>query len=166
LFSSRLKSCQLFVKQKCPYQMEMERAYLIPQLLDSAQLLEYMRLCLSCPEGEQQRRKSRRVPVSFLVYCIQTDDDIIVGKAYNLSTQGIAIKTNYPISKNEKLGMEFIVPNRSSPIRVTGEVMWRLFHGDNSSWQETLFSAGIKYLDIEDSFRSAIEQYLLKASDQ
>jgi hypothetical protein len=29
-----------------------------------------------------------------------------------------------------------------------------------------LFSAGIKFLDIEDSLRSAIEQYLLKASDQ
>jgi hypothetical protein len=29
-----------------------------------------------------------------------------------------------------------------------------------------LFSAGIKFLDIEDSLRSAIEQYLLRASDQ
>ncbi|MGD8370109.1 MAG: PilZ domain-containing protein [Syntrophobacterales bacterium] len=166
MFSSRLKSCKLFVKQKCPYQREMERAYLIPQLLDSDQLVEYERLCLSCLKGEQQRRKSRRVPVSFFVYCQEADNTRIVGKAYNLSAEGIAIKTNYPISKNEKLGMEFIVSNRSNPLKVSGEVIWRRFHGDTCGWQETLFSAGIKYLDIEDSFRSAIEQYLLKATDQ
>lgn len=166
MFSSRLKSCKLFVKQKCPYQKEMERAYLIPQLLDSEQLLEYERLCLSCLKDEQQRRKSQRVLVSFFVFCQQADDARIVAKAYNLSAEGIAVKTNYPISKNEKLGMEFIVSNRSNPLKVSGEVIWRQFHGDTSGWQETLFSAGIKYLDIEDSFRSAIEQYLLKANDQ
>ena len=166
MLSARFKSCKLFGKQKCPYQREMERAYLIPQLLDSAQLLEYERLCLPCLEGEQQRRKSHRVPVSFLVCCQQTDPARIGAKAYNLSTEGIAIKTNYPISKNEKLAMEFFVPSRSSPFRVVGEVMWRQFHGDTSGWQETLFSAGIKFLEIEDSPRSAIEQYLLNASDQ
>jgi len=83
-----------------------------------------------------------------------------------LSTEGIAIETNYPISKNEKLGMELLVPSRSTPFRVVGEVMWRQLQGDTSSRKETLFSAGIKFLDIEDSLRSAIEQYLLKASDQ
>jgi len=166
LLSSLLKSCKLFGKQKCPYQRKMERAYLIPQLLDSAQLLEYESLCLPCLEGEQQRRKSHRVPVSFLVCCQQTDLARIGAKACNLSTEGIAIETNYPISKNEKLGMEFLVPSRSSPFRVVGEVMWRQFNEDTSGRQETLFSAGIKFLDIEDSLRSAIEQYLLKASDQ
>jgi hypothetical protein len=62
--------------------------------------------------------------------------------------------------------MELLVPSRSNPFRVVGEVRWRQFHGDTSGQQETLFSAGIKFLDIEDSLRSAIEQYLLKASDQ
>ena len=166
MLSSLLKSCKLFGKQKCPYQREMERAYLIPQLLDSAQLLEYERLCLPCLEGEQQRRKSHRVPVSFLICCQQTDLARIGAKACNLSTEGIAIETNYPISKNEKLGMEFLVPSRSNLFRVVGEVMWRQFNEDTSGRQETLFSAGIKFLDIEDSLRSAIEQYLLKASDQ
>ena len=118
MLSSRLKSCKLFERQKCPYQREMERANLIPQLLDSKQLLEYESLCLPCLEGEQQKRKSHRVPVSFLVFCQQAELVSIVAKAYNLSTEGIAIKTNYPISNNEKLGMEFFIPNRSSPFRV------------------------------------------------
>jgi hypothetical protein len=86
--------------------------------------------------------------------------------AYNLSTEGIALKTNYPISKNEKLEMEFFVPNSSSPLRVVGEVIWRQFHGDTKAQQETLFSAGIKFMNIEDSLRRAIEQYLLRESDQ
>ncbi len=166
MLSSRLKSCKLFEKEECPYQREMERAYLIPQLLDSAQLLEYESLCLPCSEGEQQRRKSHRVPVSFLVYCQQTDLTGIGAKAYNLSAEGIAIETNYPISKNEKLGMELFVPNRSNPFRVVGEVMWRQFHGDTKGQQETLFSAGIKFMDIKDAIRSVIDQYLLRASDQ
>ena len=166
MLSSRLQFCKLFKKEECPYQREMERAYLIPQLLDSEKLLEYESLCLPCLKGEQQRRKSHRVPVSFLVYCQQTDLTRIGVKAYNLSAEGIAIQTNYPISKNEKLGMELFVPNRSNSFRVVGEVMWRQFHGDTKGQQETLFSAGIKFLDIEDSIRSAIEQYLLRASDQ
>jgi c-di-GMP-binding flagellar brake protein YcgR len=144
----------------------MERAYLIPQLLDSAQIREYESLCLSCLKGKHQRRKSHRVPVSFLVYCQQTELASIVARAYNLSTEGIAVKTNYPISNNEKLGMEFLIPNRSSPLRVVGEVMWRQFNGDTKGQQETLFSAGIKFMDIEDSTHSAIKQYLLGANDQ
>lgn len=83
-----------------------------------------------------------------------------------MSTEGIAIKTNYPVSKNEKLVMEIFVPNRSNPFRVVGEVRWGQFHGDTKSQLETLFSAGIKFMDIEDSIRSAIDQYLLKTRDQ
>ena len=166
MLSSRFKSCKLFEKQKCPYQREMEKAYLIPQLLDSEQLLEYESLCLPCPEVEQQRRKSLRVPVSFLVFCQQAELVSIVAKAYNLSTEGIAIRTNYPISNNETLGMEFLIPNRSSPLRVLGEVMWRQFNMDTRGQQKTLFSAGIKFRDIEDSILSALEQYLLRANDQ
>ena len=166
MLSSRFKSCKLFEKQKCPYQREMEKAYLIPQLLDSEQLLEYESLCLLCLEGEQQRRKSHRVPVSFLVFCQQAELVSIVAEAYNLSTEGIAIKTSYPIANNEKLGMEFLIPNRSSPFRLLGEVMWRQFTRDTKGQQKTLFSAGIKFTHIEDSIHSAIEQYLLRAKDQ
>ena len=166
MLSSRLKWCKLFEKQKCPHQREMERAYLIPRLFDSERLLAYKNLCFSCQEGEEQRRESHRLPVSFLVFCQQAEFVSIVAKAYNLSTEGIALKTNYPISNNEKLGMEFLIPNRSSHFRVLGEVMWRQFNGDTKGQQETLFSAGIKFVDIENSIRSAIEQYLLRAKDQ
>jgi hypothetical protein len=44
--------------------------------------------------------------------------------------------------------------------------MWRQFNGDTKGQQETLFSAGIKFMDIEDSTHSAIKQYLLRANDQ
>jgi len=165
LLSSRLQFCKLFRKEECPYQREMERAYLIPQLLDSAQIREYESLCLSCLKGEHQRRKNHRVPVSFLVSCQSIDRASIGAKAYNLSAEGIAIKTKYSVSRNEILGMEFLVPSRSSPLRVLGEVVWRQFHGDTKGGQETL-SVGIKFLYIEDSLRSAIEKYLLKASDR
>lgn len=165
MLSSRIQFCKLFRKEECPYQREMERAYLIPQLLDSAQLREYESLCLPCLKGEQQRRKSHRVPVSFLLSCQHIDRASIGARAYNLSAEGIAIKTKYPVSKNEILGMKFLVPGRSSPLRVLGEVVWRQFHGDTKGGQESL-SAGIKFLDIEDFLRSAIEKYLLKASDQ
>ena len=166
MLSFRLKCCKLFEKQKCPYQREMERAYLIPQLLDSAQLRKYENLCLRCPEGKQQRRKSRRLAVSLLVQYQQTDLTRIGAEAYNLSTEGIALKTNYPVSRSEKLVMDLFISNRSHPFRVVGEVMWHQFHGDTKSKLETSFRVGLKFMDIEDSIRSAIDQYLLRTRDQ
>ena len=44
----RIRNCTLFYTEKCPHQLEMERFYLIPQLLTPKQLLNYENMCCEC----------------------------------------------------------------------------------------------------------------------
>jgi hypothetical protein len=57
----RINSCKWFVEGRCPNQRLMERAYLIPQLMDPAELRSCEKLCchaLDCASQPQVRRLS------------------------------------------------------------------------------------------------------------
>jgi hypothetical protein len=41
---------------------------------------------------------------------------------------------------------------------VKGEVVWRQFHGDSSVQAEALFTAGIKFLNLEEASRTIIRE--------
>ena len=103
-------------------------------------------------QSRQNRRKYPRVPASFLVNCLQADLSRMGGKALNWSPVGIAIKTNCPIRVGEKLTVKFVEPKTLNVHKVKGEVVWRQFHGDSSEQTEALFRAGIKFLNLNDSF--------------
>jgi hypothetical protein len=103
-------------------------------------------------QSQRNRRKYPRVPASFLVSYQQADLTRGGGKAYNLSAEGIAIKTNCPVSPGEQLTMEFVEPKTLNVYKVKGEVVWRQFHGDSSVQAEALFTAGIKFLNLNHSF--------------
>ena len=74
------------------------------------------------------------------------------GKALNLSAGGIAIKTNCPICIGEYLTVEFVEPKTLNAHKWKGQVVWRQFHGDSSVQAEALFTAGIKFLNHNDTF--------------
>jgi hypothetical protein len=97
-------------------------------------------------QSQPNRRKYPREPASFLVSCQQADLARVGGKALNLSTGGIAIKTNCPICIGEQLTVEFMEPKTLNVHKWKGQVVWRQFHGDSSVQEETLFTAGIKFL--------------------
>ena len=82
------------------------------------------------------------------------------GKAYNAGAGGMAIKTNYPVRVGDELTVEFKVPNAPRPVRVAGEVTWRKFHGDSSGYEDTLFTAGIKFLNPKKASRTMIHEYI------
>ena len=103
-------------------------------------------------QSRQNRRKYPRMPASFLVNCDQADLTRVGGKALNWSPEGIAIKTNCPVSLGEQLTVEFVEPKTLNVHKVKGEVVWRQFHGDSSVQAETLFTAGIKFLNLNDCF--------------
>jgi hypothetical protein len=102
-------------------------------------------------QSQGNRRKYPRVSVSFLVHCKQEDGSNVGCKAFNLSTGGIAIKTNCPVSLGEQLTVEFVEPETLNVHKVKGEVIWHQFHGDSSVQAEALFTAGIKFLNLNDS---------------
>ena len=103
-------------------------------------------------QSRQNRRKYPRVPASFLVNCNQVDLIRVGGKALNWSPVGIAIKTNCPIRVGEQLTVDFVERKTLNVHKEKGEVVWRQFHGDSSEQAEALFSAGIKFMNLNDSF--------------
>ena len=102
-------------------------------------------------QSQRNKRKYLRVPASFLVNYQQADLTRGGGKAYNLSVEGIAIMTNCPVSQGEQLTVEFVEPETLNVHKVKGEVVWSQFHGDTSGHEETLFTAGIKFLNLNNS---------------
>ena len=102
--------------------------------------------------SQRDRRKYSREPASFLVNCQQADLTLVGGKALNWSPGGLAIKTNCPICVGERLTVEFVEPKTLNVQKVIGQVVWRQFHGDSSERAEALFTAGIKFLNLDDSF--------------
>ena len=99
-------------------------------------------------QSQPNRRKYSREPASFLVSCQQADLTRVGGKALNLSAGGIAIKTNCPICVGEQLTVEFVESKTLNVHKWKGQVVWRQFHVDGSVQEETLFTAGIKFLII------------------
>jgi hypothetical protein len=87
------------------------------------------------------------------------------GAAYNLSVGGVAIRTNYPIGKGELLIVEFLEPKTFEPVRLEGQVAWRQFHGHTPSEEDTLFTAGIKFLGLAEPTRALITKSIQTLSD-
>lgn len=160
-----INSCRGFRKGKCPHQEIMERAYLIPQLLTPDTLQEYKSICLHCLQSLQDRREDPRASVCFFVCCKHPDRIELRGAAYNLSVGGVAIRTNYPIGTGELLTVEFLEPKTFKPVRMEGQVAWRQFHGDTTSEEDTLFTAGIKFLGLAEPTRALITKSIQTLSD-
>ncbi len=115
-------------------------------------------------QNQSNRRKYQRVPVSFLINCLRADLSRIGGKVYNLSEGGIAIKTNCPVSKGEQLTVEFVESESGNVHKVKGEVVWSEFHGDTVAQVGSMFTAGIKFLINEGSFRTVVGEFIQQSS--
>lgn len=115
-------------------------------------------------QNQSNRRKYQRVPVSLLINCLRADLSRIGGKAYNLSEGGIAIKTNCPISNGEQLTVEFVELEGGSVHKVKGEVVWSQFHGETVAQVGAMFTAGIKFLIFEGSFRTVVGEFIQESS--
>jgi hypothetical protein len=111
-------------------------------------------------EQHQTRRKAPRVEVSSTVHLRQDDLIEIGGKIHNLSTGGIGINTNYPIARRERLTLAFHLPDTIGLVQAEGELVWRQFHGDTPNHERTLFTAGIRFLSLDELSRKAVHDYI------
>jgi LysM repeat protein len=84
----------------------------------------------------------------------------IATKVFNLSMGGIGIKTNYPISPKEQLAVAFDIPETTKMVIVTGEVAWRQSHRDVLKMGEPVYTAGIKFLTLNEPSKSLISDYI------
>jgi hypothetical protein len=167
-----LNSCPLFAQGICPEQKLVEKICLIPQFVtfEEYQRIRSSQCCikdlfafddsLQILEQHQTRRKTPRVEVSSTVRLRQTDLKQIGGKIHNLSTGGIGINTNYPVARKERLTLAFHLPDTVGTVQAEGEVVWRQFHGDTPGHKGRLFTAGIRFLSLDETSRKAVHDYI------
>ncbi len=113
-------------------------------------------------EQGRGKRKSLRVPVYLDVRCDLADGSSIKAKIINLGTEGIFIKSPYPISIDENVTAEFLLPGTLNSIRVAGEAVWARSHEEGEEEDENYHVAGIEFIDLEDPYYSLIRDYTLK----
>ena len=106
----------------------------------------------------KNRRKAPRVPTSLIARCCQKDLNEVGVRVHDLSIGGMGIETNYPLSLKERLAVAFQL--KSKVLCVTGEVAWLHYHGDNLRREETFFSGGIKFLNLQEYTAAILHEYV------
>lgn len=70
-----------------------------------------------------ERRREPRTPVNIRID-YQTVDAFFSEFASNINQGGLYIKTTRPLPPGTRLTLQFLLPNRGTPIQVDGEVVW------------------------------------------
>lgn len=70
-----------------------------------------------------ERRREPRTPVNIRID-YQTVDAFFSEFASNINQGGLYIKTTRPLAPGTHLTLQFLLPNRPTPIQVAGEVVW------------------------------------------
>jgi Tfp pilus assembly protein PilZ len=87
-----------------------------------------------------------------------TGSPTFMGKAVNMSTGGIFVETVEPIEDEARIGLEFLLPETLSSIKVQGKSVWsRPSCIEDKHWQGT----GIRFENLREPFLSLIREYAL-----
>ncbi len=70
-----------------------------------------------------ERRREPRAPVNLRID-YQTVDAFFSEFASNINQGGLYIKSTRPLPPGTRLNIQFLLPNNSRPIQVSGEVVW------------------------------------------
>jgi hypothetical protein len=84
--------CQYYPDGGCPNRTLIDKAYLIPQLLASAELARIERTCAACELCRRNRRKERRVPRHLTAAIFdERSGQNVQGATLNVSDRGALI---------------------------------------------------------------------------
>jgi hypothetical protein len=110
----------------------------------------------------KDRRKTLRVPIFVDVRCKSASGTAIECKGVDLGTGGICIKSTDPFSLNEKLDLEFQLPDTSNPIRVDGEIVWSLPQREDDEQNTRYHAAGVKFNNLKKDDKRLLYTYILE----
>ncbi|MFI5339928.1 MAG: TIGR02266 family protein [Candidatus Methylomirabilales bacterium] len=79
--------------------------------------------------------------------------------AFNLTAQGVFIRTAVPFEMGEQVVLRFLLPGQETPVNVIGQVVWR--NADPSKTEGT--GMGIRFVEVAAADREAIEHHLAQA---
>jgi hypothetical protein len=110
----------------------------------------------------QEKRKFQRYLLSIEIDFSHEDNKIKhTTKTKNVSTGGVCITTTAgPLELNGIYTLKFMLPENEEPIAVKARAVWAKgedVHG------EKLFDNGLEFMDLDDKYREAIEEYSIGA---
>lgn len=87
------KICQYFFSEECPYQSEISKAILIPQMLGPAEMEQIKKLCENCEKCRNEKRTSLRIKKPLRVAVAKHDmTESTQGTIVDISSTGALIK--------------------------------------------------------------------------
>ncbi len=101
-----------------------------------------------------ERRRDRRVPVELWIEA-EADDELYFHRAANLSVGGVFFEKTIPEPLGKVVVLRFTLPGTASEISCKGEIV-----------SARDFAMGVKFLDLSDADREAIEGLLDKLEEQ
>jgi hypothetical protein len=122
---AKWEKCPYFSEGKCPQSKFIDRAYLIPQLLDRSELEEAVRICGDCGQYLPERRKRARLKRTFESYIHKEyGETTIPGNVVDVSGRGTLIKLKdwLPFDIDEKVQIE-IYPRRNRRKRANNKII-------------------------------------------
>jgi type IV pilus assembly protein PilZ len=102
------------------------------------------------PSGTE-RRASARMPVEMWVEDL-TDGGVVYRRAGNLSRGGLYLDQTIPLPIGSKVKLRFSLPDESSPIAVTAQIV-------SINSRERL-GMGVKFLDLDRGVQDRIGSYI------
>ena len=106
----------------------------------------------------RSKRAGLRVPVDFDVKCQVSGSPIFMGKAVNMSTGGIFVRTAVSIEAEARIGLEFLLPETLNSIQVQGKSVWS---HPSATEDENCQGTGIRFENLGEPFLSLIREYAL-----
>jgi hypothetical protein len=123
-------NCSYYESGKCPQPESIDRALLIPQLLDASEIEAIEQICLTCGKYSDQRRKHPRIKRPLQIILLRGRKTALEGEVVNISKGGVLLKLQnwVDFNENEKVVLK-IYPSKiagkkisSSALKVSAQV--------------------------------------------
>ena len=104
----------------------------------------------ACDLMRYERRIRPRVPVQANTSITYDDQENVPAALVDLSDDGIAIRSKNKLPPYSKVYFHFVLPGNTSPVRLSGEVMW----------QDSSGRVGIRFAQVPKTSRRLVNEWL------
>ena len=118
--------------------------------------IDRIRLSLRAARGlmRRERRRGPRIPLSSPITLAYPGKEHGSGTIVDLSDGGTSLRSGDPLPPAGKVYFQFALPGQKQPVRLSGEV----------AWQDAAGRTGIRFVDVPQSSRRLMHEWLLQNS--
>lgn len=102
------ENCSYYERGECPQPETIDRALLIPQLLDASEIEAIKQICRTCGKYLDQRRKHPRITRPLQIILLRGRKTALEGDVVNISQSGVLVKLQnwVDFEENEKVTLK------------------------------------------------------------